>query len=1612
MAFVPLNYNPYINAVIGADKKDSTTYYYYFAQKNEENGRKADAPGFVALNDIQQYYFKVALAEFSSVCNATFTQTFTYSNSNLRVSYDTALGLISGATSGISIWYNTLADPVPAPGTFAFHDYLHELGHVLKLRHPGSVTDGYGGYMPPDHYGRNYSVVYSGTDVVGGNTIPNNDFQSLGLDDIRALQYLYGANFKSNAGDTTYKWDSITGEKFINGVGQRAPIAPCIFSDIWDGGGIDTYDLSNFSTPLKIDLRPGYWSSFGTLLPRGDSSAIIPGNVANTYIYVDPTTGLEDTRSLIENAIGGSGDDSLTGNQVNNKLTGDAGNDTLDGGLGADTMDGGQGNDTYFVDNVRDVIIETVTGGGDAGGTDTVVSTITYSLTAAYQFNGSRLENLTLQGSGAIDGTGTDSANLLIGNAGDNHLYGLAGDDTLDGGGGSDTLYGGVGRNVYLFGFGSGTETIISDASSIDVLRFKAGIFALNVTWALDGGDLIGTLTGGDDRVIVKNWPSTASHFTVALNDGAPLSVTPGQGASNIVNGSTDTTLGVADKNLVLSGTAQRGTGNNLANIIQGNNSANILDGVSNTDAAVGDTLIGGLGDDTYYVRSLKDVLIENSNGGKDTVVVSSFDYTLQADFENLTLTGTSNLKGGGNDADNVIIGNDGKNALTGGGGNDTLDGGAGNDTLGGGSGDDLLIGGAGDDQLNGDSGDDTLDGGAGDDLLYAAPGNNTYIFGKGYGNDKIDLWNGGNDRVIFKEDVRLSDIQSIAYQDLASDKKGYLVITLTDGSTLTVWRGNGYNYPSFQTFTLMLHDGTIVQKPTNQSNTTVMSQGASDGDDVLSTTGEKQYLYGGNGNDSLTGGDGADTLDGGAGDDTLVGGSDGGDTMFGGAGDDSYYLFNMEETYEQPNEGNDTVYSAIKFSLIERPNIENLTLLQLPPDPDPKKTVTQPTYAQGNSEANKLTGNNANNILDGLKNKNASLGDTMQGGLGDDTYYVHNLADQVIEANGQGTDIAVSWIHDYTLPENVENLTLVEEAVNGTGNSASNLIIGDALDNTLYGKAGDDTLNGGAGDDTLDGGAGADKFIGGGGHDTASYADATAGVTVDLVTPANNKGDAAGDTYVSQLPIYIPSDAARNTFADFASGAGGWMSNTRYPRMLVDVNNDNKLDLVGFGEGHVFAALGDGEGGFGVMTPLVALDGFTPFGGGWNSNDRYPRMFADINGDGRVDAVGFGEEHTYVALGKADGSFGDMTPNAVLDGFTPRLHGWSSNDRYPRFLVDLDKDGKVDVVGFGEAHVFWAKNNGDGTFADMKTIAGLDNLTPTGGGWNSNDQFPRMFADVNGDGVLDVVGFGYAKVWVSLGSIDSKGSVTFGDVSGALDDFAVNGGGWVNNSTYPRFATDMNGDGMADLVGFGEGGVLVALATGGGKFAAPQLVFDNFGRGVSGGGWANNDLYPRLLGDLNHDGLADIVGFGESGIFVAPAYVDKISNVIGSDYNDQLSGDNGANVMTGGLGADRLSGLGGADTFVYTSVRDSTPSAADTITDFEHGIDRIDLSQIDISASQAGRQGFHFGATNGSSITAGDLIYNAATGVLSGYVDGDGVADFQITLANKPALSAGDFVL
>src|SRR3712207_2259586 len=106
---------------------------------------------------------------------------------------------------------------------------------------------------------------YVGASTTSGYTNETGGYaQSLMMYDIAALQHMYGANFATQSGSTTYSWSSTTGEMYINGVGQGRPVANRVLHTLWDGGGIDTYDFSNYATNLKIDLRPGEWSIAST----------------------------------------------------------------------------------------------------------------------------------------------------------------------------------------------------------------------------------------------------------------------------------------------------------------------------------------------------------------------------------------------------------------------------------------------------------------------------------------------------------------------------------------------------------------------------------------------------------------------------------------------------------------------------------------------------------------------------------------------------------------------------------------------------------------------------------------------------------------------------------------------------------------------------------------------------------------------------------------------------------------------------------------------------------------------------------------------------------------------------------------------------------------------------------------------------------------------------------------------------------------------------------------------------------------------------------------------------------------------------------------------------
>jgi Ca2+-binding RTX toxin-like protein len=159
---------------------------------------------------------------------------------------------------------------------------------------------------------------------------------------------MYGADFTTNSGNTTYRWDANTGQTFIDGVGQGAPGANRVFLTLWDGGGVDTYDFSNYGTNLQVDLSPGGWSLISSVqqanLGNGNPAR---GNVFNALQHNG------DARSLIENASGGTGHDTIGGNVAANHLTGGVGNDRLIGRAGNDTLDGGAGTDTAVYSGAR-----------------------------------------------------------------------------------------------------------------------------------------------------------------------------------------------------------------------------------------------------------------------------------------------------------------------------------------------------------------------------------------------------------------------------------------------------------------------------------------------------------------------------------------------------------------------------------------------------------------------------------------------------------------------------------------------------------------------------------------------------------------------------------------------------------------------------------------------------------------------------------------------------------------------------------------------------------------------------------------------------------------------------------------------------------------------------------------------------------------------------------------------------------------------------------------------------------------------------------------------------------------------------------------------------------
>jgi Ca2+-binding RTX toxin-like protein len=503
----------------------------------------------------------------------------------------------------------------------------------------------------------------------------------------------------------------------------------------------------------------------------------------------------------------------------------------------------------------------------------------------------------------------------------------------------------------------------------------------------------------------------------------------------------------------------------------------------------------------------------------------------------------------------------------------------------------------------------------------------------------------------------------------------------------------------------------------------------------------------------------------------------------------------------------------------------------------------------------------------------------------------------------------------------------------NAIGTSSNDEIIGNGVNNILQGGSGNDTLDGRAGDDALYGGAGNDVLMS---RETFN------GVVIGLA-------------------------------GNFTEMAGGWTSFDKYPRQVADVNGDGRADIVGFGDNFVFTSLGQVDGTFSGL--IVASNDFNVNGGGWTSFNQYPRQVADVNGDGRADIVGFGNDFVFTSLGQADGTFSGLI--VAHENFSVG-DTWVSFDRYPRQVADVNGDGRADIVGFASDAVYVSLGQTNGTFGQAFVANTSYTESDT---WVSFDLYPRQVADVNGDGRADIVGFANEGVYVSLGQVDG----TFGAAIFAHNDFNVIGGGWTSFDKYPRQVADVNGDGRADIVGFGQDNVYITFGQANGTFAGFVVATSDFS--VTGGGWTSFNQYPRQVADVNGDGRADIVGFGQDTVYVSLAG-DGNDYLDGGDGNDYLDAGAGNDSLWGGSGADTMYGNQGNDIYVVDNIGDVVTESASQDTDTVQSF----LNSYTLAANVENLELFeNSAAVNGTGNNSNNYIYgNAANNVLSGQAGND----------------------
>lgn len=1134
------------------------------------------ADGRYAMNAQQQAVARAAIQRVDEVCGLEFVEVVETSNSVGDVRWtNTTVSMTNGggahypstAAYGGDIWLSSTVFHTPRPGNYAYACFIHELGHAVGLKHPHETVGGPVGDLSRD--AAKYSVM-SYRDHVGDNTsswgaswFPT----SLMVDDIRALQALYGADTTHRTGDDVYRYAA----------------AQPVLETLWDAGGIDTIDASADLYGVRIDLTPGAYSSIGAYYH--DTSALVRQGLGIAF-------GCD-----IEHAIGSALADVLIGNTLDNHLRGGDGGDTLHGGEGNDTLDagtgpreildggsghdlligtgpsvfleGGPGDDTYLVGRGA-VVIEQFGNGRDR------VRVETDSL---YQLPDA-VEVLEIQGLGGATALG-------IGTVANDELRGESA--VLQGGGGNDHLHGRV-----------GTAETAAFSGSFDGYTLRRVLLAdggegwrVHDRQASDGDEGADLLDAGIDRIQFGDGLSvTLAPQTRLSQNGGMFGVAAARGdAAGTVVAWRGQEAGFHVQRLGEHGGL---IGSPAMPSFSGSNVATFAIDVRND----GQVAMAWLRDPASLGRQIDALVVDPRTGATTSLEVADL-FDAPHDLPGADLGGTVVALDTGGElivwehasleglsvhaqafgADHtpgpaVRLGTtvsdqrtpaaarlgDGSIAVVWRSDSGTIEG--------------TILGRGG--QFTGTT--FTVASpveGSGDDTVRRAP-EVAAVAHAGF----VVTWAEGptEDSAVWQIVGQLhgqptvgggvrprGDVISIA--TLRSE--GLILPTtsvsgLPDGGFVTTWQetdGDRINVMSVRHDALGEAIGLPQQLNVLGTYGTAAPQVAplENGGHVVTWIDDSLHarlqLFDAEGHAALgavDGTPGADTFD----------AAQPGWVYRGGSGDDLYVARSAGQRIIEladPSGGIDTVRTQLDWALAD--GLEQLSLVGY-----------GNVHGLGNAGANRITGNHGRNVIVGFEGDDSLTGglnndtldggggqdtliggpglDQTSGGPGDDLYVVDHAGDRVIEQAGGGVDVIRTTV-DWTLPPEVETLILNTGARTGRGNDGANTLIGNGSGNTMRGEAGADLLDGSGGPDVLEGDQGDDTLLGGSGNDTL-----TGGTGSDFINGGSGR-DAFRFTS-------IPSPAnGVDTVVDFVSGTDQLQFDAAVFRSLGAVGRLSSADFV-----------------------------------------------------------------------------------------------------------------------------------------------------------------------------------------------------------------------------------------------------------------------------------------------------------------------------------------------------------------------------------------------------------------------------------------------------------------